>query len=113
MEPADVIQALAALAHAHRLAVYRKLVQAGAEGMSAGAIAIALSIPNSSLSFHLSQLRNAGLIEQERRHRTLIYRADYGAMNAVLGYLTENCCAGVNCETAGSCEPSLTERKSA
>lgn len=113
MEPASVIQALSALAQEHRLAVFRQLVQAGNAGMSAGAIATALGLPNSSLSFHLAQLRNAGLIEQERQHRSLIYRANYPAMNALLGYLTENCCAGAGCEADGARANSLRERKSA
>jgi ArsR family transcriptional regulator, arsenate/arsenite/antimonite-responsive transcriptional repressor len=113
MESTSVIEALGALAQEHRLAVFRQLVQAGDNGMPAGAIALALGIPNSSLSFHLSQLRNAGLIEQERQHRSLIYRANYPAMNALLGYLTENCCAGAGCEAGSACENATSERKSA
>ena len=70
MEPAAVIEALSALAQVHRLAVFRQLVQAGADGMPAGAIAAALGVPNSSLSFHLAQLSRAGLIRQQRRHRS-------------------------------------------
>ena len=113
MEPASVIAALSALAQEHRLAVFRQLVQAGDCGMPAGAIAIALGIPNSSLSFHLAQLRNAGMIEQERKHRSLIYRANYPAMKALLGYLTENCCAGAGCEADSPSENAIIERKSA
>lgn len=97
MKAESAIDALAALAQEHRLAVFRLLVQAGERGMAAGAIATALGLPNSSLSFHLAQLRGAGLIVQERQHRSLIYRANYPAMNALLGYLTENCCAGAGC----------------
>ena len=93
------VEALAALAQEHRLAVFRLLVQAGEKGMAAGAIAGALGLPASSLSFHLAQLRLAGLIRQERRHRSLIYRADYSAMNALVAYLLENCCAGAACAT--------------
>jgi len=96
------IPALAALAQEHRLALFRLLVQAGGDGMAAGAIADALGVPNSSLSFHLAQLKSAGLVTQERRHRSLIYRADFAAMNALLGYLTENCCAGAPCAPAAS-----------
>jgi DNA-binding transcriptional ArsR family regulator len=107
------IDALAALAQGHRLALFRLLVQAGDRGMAAGAIAEALSVPNSSLSFHLAQLRNAGLILQERQHRSLIYRANYPAMNALVGYLMENCCAGAECAPATACETSAQERKSA
>jgi DNA-binding transcriptional ArsR family regulator len=116
MEAAAAIGALGALAQEHRLAVFRLLVQAGEDGMPAGAIADALGIPNSSLSFHLAQLSRAGLISQERRSRSLIYTADYAAMNALLGYLTENCCAGAACapDTAcGSAAASIQERKSA
>ena len=91
--------ALGALAQEHRLAIFRLLVQAGADGLAAGAIAETLGIPNSSLSFHLAQLRHAGLIRQERRHRSLIYRADYGAMNALLAFLTDNCCGGADCSS--------------
>ena len=68
--------------------------------MAAGAIAEKLGVPNSSLSFHLAQLRNAGLIRQERQHRSLIYRANYAAMNALVGFLTENCCGGADCSSA-------------
>ena len=109
MKASSAIDALGALAQEHRLALFRLLVQAGDKGMPAGAIADALGVPNSSLSFHLAQLRNSGLILQERQHRSLIYRANYKAMNALLDYLTENCCAGAAC---GS-ETSASERKSA
>jgi DNA-binding transcriptional ArsR family regulator len=116
MEATAAIGALGALAQEHRLAVFRLLVQAGEDGMPAGAIADALGIPNSSLSFHLAQLSRAGLISQERRSRSLIYTADYAAMNALLGYLTENCCAGATCAPDAICgsqdKPAL-ERKSA
>src|SRR3546814_12942534 len=71
--------------------------------MPAGAIAEALGVPNSSLSFHLAQLTRAGLIRQERQSRSLIYTADYAAMNALLGYLTENCCAGAACAPDAGC----------
>ena len=78
------------------MAVYRLLVQAGDKGMAAGAIAEALRVPASSLSFHLGQLRLAELIQQERRHRSLIYRADYAAMKELVAYLSENCCQGAS-----------------
>ena len=97
MNVASAIAALGALAQEHRLSLFRMLVQAGSDGMTAGAIANRLSVPNSSLSFHLAQLRVAGLITQERRHRSLIYRADYQAMNGLVEFLTENCCGGVDC----------------
>jgi DNA-binding transcriptional ArsR family regulator len=114
VKPASAVEALSALAQEHRLALFRLLVRAGDKGMAAGAIAEALGVPNSSLSFHLSQLRNAGLILQERQHRSLIYRANYPAMNALVGYLMENCCAGADCGVEAACPPqSQTERKSA
>ena len=108
MQPTEAVSALAALAQEHRLALFRLLVQAGGDGLPAGAIAEALGVPNSSLSFHLAQLSRAGLVRQERRHRERIYSADYAAMNRLVGYLMENCCGGAGCAPAA--EP---ERKSA
>ena len=113
MNAVSIVEALSALAQEHRLAVFRQLVQAGEKGMAAGAIAEALGIPGSSLSFHLAQLRTAGLILQERRHRSLIYRANYPAMNALLAYLTENCCEGAACTADAACVPLAQERKTA
>lgn len=113
MKATAAIDALGALAQEHRLGLFRLLVQAGDKGMAAGAIADALGVPNSSLSFHLAQLRNAGLILQERQHRSLIYRANYAAMNALVGYLMENCCAGADCGIEQACESPIQERKSA
>jgi DNA-binding transcriptional ArsR family regulator len=110
MRSADAVAALGALAQEHRLALFRLLVQAGPEGLAAGTVARALGVPNSSLSFHLAQLRRAGLVRQERRGRSLVYSADYPAMNALVGYLMENCCAGAEC--AAGAEPA-EERKSA
>lgn len=112
MEPDRVIRALSALAQDHRLAAFRLLVQAGANGMPAGMLAERLGVPPSSMSFHLAQLANAGLVSQRRESRSIIYAADYAAMNGLMGYLTENCCGGVPCDDAGTCEPSA-ERKSA
>jgi DNA-binding transcriptional ArsR family regulator len=102
MDVNAAVVALGALAQEHRLALFRLLVQAGGDGMAAGAIAEKLGIPNSSLSFHLAQLREAGLISQERQHRSLIYRANYPAMNGLVDYLTENCCSGADCSPAAS-----------
>ena len=113
MKVSTAIESLSALAQEHRLSLFRQLVQAGDKGMSAGAIAQKLGVPNSSLSFHLAQLRNAGLILQERQHRSLIYRANYPAMNALIAYLMENCCAGVDCTPEAACETPPHERKSA
>jgi ArsR family transcriptional regulator len=109
------VDALSALAQEHRLALFRLLVQAGEDGMAAGAIAGALGLPNSSLSFHLAQLNRAGLIRQERQGRSLLYRADYGAMNGLIAYLMENCCGGVPCAPDAACDsevaPISTRRK--
>ena len=113
MQAVAAIEALSALAQEHRLALFRLLVQAGEQGMAAGATADALGVPNSSLSFHLAQLNRVGLISQERRHRSLIYRANYEDMNALVGYLMENCCAGADCGNDVGCEAPTIERKSA
>jgi ArsR family transcriptional regulator len=113
MKADSAIQVLAALAQEHRLALFRLLVEAGDQGLAAGTIADRLGLPNSSLSFHLAQLRNAGLILQQRQHRSLIYRANYPAMNALVAYLMENCCAGADCAADAACETTKTERKSA
>jgi len=113
MKSATAVEALGALAQEHRLALFRLLVQAGDKGMAAGAIAERLGVPNSSLSFHLAQLRNSGLILQERQHRSLIYRANYPAMNALVAYLMENCCGGAECAPEAACAPASQERKSA
>ncbi len=94
MEKENVIEALAALAQESRLDAFRLLVQAGPEGMAAGEVAAALNVPANTLSFHFDRLRNAGLVTAERRSRSLIYSAKYDTMNALLGYLTENCCKG-------------------
>ena len=105
MESAHVIRALGALAQDHRLATFRLLVQAGPGGMAAGTIAESLGIPPSSMSFHLAQLANAGLITSLRRSRSIIYTADYAAMNQLMGYLTENCCGGAPCTADAACIP--------
>ena len=97
MDAAQAVSALGALAQEHRLALFRLLVQAGPDGMPAGKIAEALGVPNSSLSFHLARLTSAGLITAQRQGRSLIYSADYATMNAVVGYLMENCCQGGAC----------------
>ncbi len=110
MKSEKAIDALGALAQEHRLALFRLLVQAGDDGMSAGSLAEALSLPNSSLSFHLAHLNRAGLIDQRRDGRSLIYTANYAAMNELVGYLMENCCGGAACAPA---EPTKAERKSA
>src|SRR5580704_4886726 len=103
MKAKEVIAALGALAHEHRLAIYRLLVQRGPDGLPAGHIGTRLGLIPSSLTFHLQSLQRAGLISQRRESRQLIYSADFDAMNGVVGYLTENCCAGSQC--APECAP--------
>ena len=88
-----MVAALGALAHEHRLAVYRLLVERGPEGMSAGSIAQKMELVPSSLTFHVQALQRAGLITQRRLSRQLFYAADFAAMNEVVGYLTKNCCS--------------------
>lgn len=111
IEADRAVLALGALAHENRLAVFRLLVQAGSDGMAAGAIAETVNLPNSSLSFHLAHLTRAGLIQQERRSRSLIYTADYGAMTALVGYLTENCCGGAPCMTDTICGSEISTQR--
>lgn len=103
MDTPGAVQALAALAHDTRLALFRLLVERGPDGLSAGVIAGRLGIPPSSLTFHVQHLHRAGLISQRRVGRQLIYAADYAAMNGLVGFLTENCCGRGGCATI--CEP--------
>ena len=112
MNTESTISALSALAQEHRLEAFRLLVQAGETGLAAGAIAEALDIPASSLSFHLAHLTRAGLVRQQRQSRSQIYTADYAEMNALVGYLMENCCGGAGCSApADEAHPPITERK--
>ena len=97
MDEQDVVRALAALAQPLRLQVFRALVVAGQEGLTPGTMAEALGVPQNTLSFHLKELHNAGLVTQERASRHIIYRAAFERMNALMAYLTENCCAGAAC----------------
>lgn len=106
MEANHVIRALGALAQDHRLAAFRLLVQAGPDGLAAGALAEALGVPASSMSFHLAQLAHAGLVTQRRASRSVIYAADYPAMTGLIGYLMENCCGGASCTPAAPPAPS-------
>jgi DNA-binding transcriptional ArsR family regulator len=104
MDQKRTIAALGALAQETRLELFRLLVATGPQGLPAGVIAERLGVQPSSLSFHLAQLTHAGLITQRRLSRQLIYSAEYGAMNELLAYLTENCCGtGANC--APACNP--------
>jgi DNA-binding transcriptional ArsR family regulator len=94
MEKSDALAALGALAQETRLDIFRLLVQAGTQGMPAGHIGERLGLPSATLAFHLKELKHAGLVTFERNGRSLIYSAVYPAMNALLAYLTENCCQG-------------------
>jgi|SRR5712671_396730 len=96
MEKSQAVAALAALAQESRLDVFRLLVQAGPEGMPAGRVAAALDLPPNTLTFHFDRLRAAGLVTVRRQSRSMIYAARFEAMNALLAYLTENCCGGAN-----------------
>src|SRR5262252_5234207 len=100
MEKSVAVAALSALAQENRLDVFRLLVQAGPEGMPAGAVAQALDLAPNTLTFHFDRLRMAGLVTVRREGRSMIYAAQYEAMNALLGYLTENCCQGRSCAPA-------------
>ncbi len=112
MNAPDAVRALGALAQEHRLAAFRLLVQAGAGGLPAGAIAERLGIAASSLSFHLAALTHAGLVAPHRQGRQVIYAVNYPAMNALMGYLTENCCGGVPCAAPLPPCPSVEEDRS-
>ncbi|AET89465.1 transcriptional regulator, ArsR family [Burkholderia sp. YI23] len=93
-----VVRALGALAHESRLAVFRALVVAGPEGMAAGEIAQQVGLAPSSLSFHLKDLSHAELVTARQEGRYVFYTANFGAMSSLIGFLTENCCAGAPCE---------------
>ncbi|HEU4644384.1 MAG TPA: metalloregulator ArsR/SmtB family transcription factor [Burkholderiales bacterium] len=100
METKQAVQALGALAQDTRLGIFRLLVQAGPEGMAAGRIGEQLDLAPATLSFHLAGLARAGLAQSRHEGRFVIYTADYQAMNALVGYLSENCCGGGTCEPA-------------
>jgi ArsR family transcriptional regulator, arsenate/arsenite/antimonite-responsive transcriptional repressor len=105
MKTPDVIEALGALAHEHRLAIYRLLVQRGPEGLSAGTIGQRIGLLPSSLTFHLQILQRAGLISQRRESRQLFYSVDFSVMSGLVGYLTENCCGSSSTDCSASCAP--------
>jgi len=111
MENTDAVTALAALAQDHRLAVFRLLVQAGPEGMPAGAVADVLDLAPNTLTFHFDRLRTAGLVTSRRDGRSIIYAAEFDKMNALLGFLTENCCGGVSCAPTVACKPARKRAK--
>ena len=97
MEESEAIRALAALGQPQRLKIFRALVVGGKDGRTPGMLVESLGIPAATVSFHLKELANAGLVTQERASRHLIYRAAYDRVNSLLGYLTENCCEGQEC----------------
>lgn len=100
MDTPQTVRALSALAHEARLAVFKLLVEAGQEGLPAGVIAEMLKIAPSALTFHLKELTHAGLLVQRPDGRRIHYSANYGSMNALIAYLTANCCNGASCELA-------------
>src|SRR5215468_4330763 len=112
MEKLSALAALAALAQENRLDVFRLLVEAGPDGMSAGAVAEAVGLPPNTLTFHFDRLRHADLVTVRREGRSMIYAARFETMNALLGFLTENCCGGVSekCEPVPTCKPVHAKR---
>jgi DNA-binding transcriptional ArsR family regulator len=111
MESKRTIAALKALAHPHRLELFRLLVQAGNGGLTVGALQADSGHAGATLSNHLNALRRAALIRDRRVGRSIWCRADYAQMNALISYLTENCCAGADCAPAGACNPSPPSAK--
>ena len=111
MEKTDAVTALAALAQDNRLDVFRLLVQAGPEGLTAGAVATALDLPPNTLTFHFDRLRMAGLVASHREGRSIIYAAQFAKMNALLSFLTKNCCGGASCAPSAQCKPSRRRTK--
>jgi DNA-binding transcriptional ArsR family regulator len=111
MEKIDAVSALAALAQDNRLDIFRLLVQAGPEGMPAGAIADALDLAPNTLTFHFDRLRNADLVTSRRDGRSIIYAARFEAMNGLIAFLTENCCGGVSCTPVAASKPARKRAK--
>src|SRR5437763_5443777 len=111
METSEAVAALAALAQDNRLDVFRLLVQAGPEGMPAGQVADALGLAPNTLTFHFDRLRAAGLVTVRREGRSMIYAARFEGMNALVAYLTENCCGGVAECAPAACAPKAAARK--
>ena len=110
MKTPAVIDALSALAHEHRLKIYRLLVEQGPEGLSAGVIGERVGLVPSSLTFHLQNLQRAGLIAQRRESRQLFYSADFAVMNGLVDYLTENCCGNSSAECSTNCAPAAPSK---
>ena len=108
MESEQVVRSLAALAQPLRLQVFRALVVAGQSGLTPGTMAEGLGAPANTLSFHLKELSHAGLVTQERSGRNIVYRAAFAHMNALLNYLTDNCCQGAACAPGQDPSPGLS-----
>src|SRR5262249_35822392 len=115
MKKHEALAALAALAQDNRLDVFRLLVEAGPEGMPAGSVAAALQLAPNTLTFHFDRLRDAGLVTVRREGRSMIYAAQFDTMNALLAYLTENCCRGAAeaCAPSSVCKPRHGKRTKA
>jgi ArsR family transcriptional regulator len=111
MKKTEAVAALAALAQDNRLDVFRLLVEAGPEGMPAGAVAATLDLAPNTLTFHFDRLRAAGLVTVRRDGRSMIYAARFETMDALLSYLTENCCGGAPCAPAVECKPAAVSRR--
>ena len=111
MEKTKAVSALAALAQDSRLDVFRLLVQAGPDGMPAGAVADALDLAPNTLTFHFDRLRTAGLVSARRDGRSIIYAARFETMNELIAFLTENCCGGVSCMPVVQCKPARKRAK--
>ena len=113
MKKPDVVAALAALAQDNRLDVFRLLVEAGPEGLSAGSVASRLKLAPNTLTFHFDRLRNAGLVTVRRNGRSMIYAAQFDTMNALLAYLTDNCCQGAQeaCAAPALCKPAGAKKR--
>ena len=105
MDAKSAVAALGALAQASRLEVFRLLVRRGPAGLAAGEISERVGVPPTTLSFHLSQLSHAGLVTSRREGRSILYAADYGGMQGLMGFLTDNCCQ------EGGCAPSPTPKR--
>ena len=105
MDATQTVLALRALSHDVRLASYRALVQAGPAGMPVGSLRDLLGLPAATLTAHLNQLRQAGLVIDQREGRVIRLRADYERMNALIGFLTENCCGGQSCAPVECVQP--------
>jgi DNA-binding transcriptional ArsR family regulator len=111
MDHALAVAALNALSHDTRLAAFRALVQAGPDGLAVGELRDSLGLPPATLTAHLNVLRAAGLLADERQGRSIRVRAAYERMNALLAYLTENCCAGAACGPSATCTPTSPQKR--